>query len=240
MRVVARIHATPLITRYRTTSCVSTSGSLSRMPWSIACCTTRSPATGAAAPAIATIDSRTTRRVCPRRYRESRERPTRCLRALCGKDFLPEEAREGAIARQQLVRLAVLEDHTVVEHDRAVGDLDGREALRRDQNGPPGERGAQILDQVALRLRVDGRHRIVEDDDACARDQRPRERDALALAAREVDAALADQRVVAVGKLGRELRDTGGLARRDDLLPRRVRTCGGQVVAERDREQDRP
>src|SRR5215213_7435648 len=106
-----------------TTSCVRTSGFLSRMPWSIACWTTTSPATGAAAPAIATIDSRTTRRVCPRRYRESRERPTRCLRVLGGKDFLPEEARERPVARQQLVRLAVLEDHAVVEHDGAVGDL---------------------------------------------------------------------------------------------------------------------
>src|SRR3954464_15921937 len=128
MRVVARIHAAPLMTRYRTTSCVSTSVFLSRMPWSIACWTTTSPATGAAAPAIATIDSRTTRVVCPRRYRASRERPTRCLRPLRGKDFLPEEARERTVAREQLVRLSLLEDHAVVEHAGPVRDLDGRQA----------------------------------------------------------------------------------------------------------------
>src|SRR4051794_26337137 len=162
MRVVARIHAAALMTRYRTTSCVSTSVFLSRMPWSIACWTTTNPATGAAAPATATIDSRTTRVVCPRRYRASRERPTRCLRALRGKDFLPEEARERAVARQELVRLAVLQDHAVVEHDRAVGHLDRREPLRRDQDRPSGERGAQVLHQVALGLGVDRGHRIVE------------------------------------------------------------------------------
>src|SRR3954452_5089 len=126
------------------------------MPWSIACWTTTSPATGAAAPATATMDSRTTRAVCPRRYRASRERPTRCLRGLRGKDFLPEEARERAVAREQLVRLSVLQDHAVVEDDRAVGDLDRREALRRDQDRPAGERGAEVLDQVALGLGVDG------------------------------------------------------------------------------------
>src|SRR3954471_4690240 len=240
MRVVARIHAAALMTRYRTTSCVSTSVFLSRMPWSIACWTTTSPATGAAAPATATMDSRTPRVVCPRRYRASRESPTRCLRSLGGKDFLPEEARERAVARQQLVRVAVLEDHAVVEHDRAVGDLDRREALRRDQDCPAGERRAQVLDQVALRLGVDRRHRVVEYDDARARNQRPREGDALALPAREVDPALADQRVVAVRQLGSELRHPRGLAGGDDLLPWRLGPRGGQVVAQWDREQDRP
>ena len=113
----------------------------------------------------------------------------------------------------------------VVEHDGAVGDLDGREPLRRDQHGAAGERGAEVLDEVALGLRVDRRHRVVEHDDARARDERARERDALALAAREVDAALADQRVVAVGQLGGELRDAGRLAGGDDLVPRRVRAA---------------
>ena len=93
---------------------------------------------------------------------------------------------------------------------------------------------------MALGLRVDGRHRVVEHDDARAGDERARERDALALSAREVDAALADQRVVAVGQLGGELRDAGRLAGGDDLVPRRVRPRRGQVVAQRDREEDRP
>ena len=93
---------------------------------------------------------------------------------------------------------ACLDDPAVVEHDRAVGDADRREPLRRDEHGAAGDGGTEVLDQQPLGLGVDGRHRIVEDEHARAGEQRPRERDALALAAGEVDAALADQRVVPV------------------------------------------
>ena len=92
---------------------------------------------------------------------------------------------------------------------------------------------------MALRLGVDGRHRVVQDEDARAGDERPRERDALALTAGEIDAALADQRVVAVGQVRDEPCDARGLARVEHLAPVRVRPGGQEVVAERDREQDR-
>ena len=82
---------------------------------------------------------------------------------------------------QQRRGSARLDDHAVVEHDRAIGDLDRREPLRRDQDGAPGECGAEVLDEMALGLRVDRRHRVVEHDDACAGDERARERDALTL-----------------------------------------------------------
>ena len=104
----------------------------------------------------------------------------------------------------------------------------------------PCERGAQALDEPPLGERVDGRERVVEHDDAGVRDQRPRERDALALAARQVDAALADQRVVAVGQLVREGVDAGGLARREHLVPVGVLAAGGEVLAQRHREEHRP
>ena len=67
----------------------------------------------------------------------------------------------------------------------------------------PASAGRRPVDEVPLGLRVDRRHRVVEHDHARAGDERAGERDALALAAREVDAALADQRVVAVGQLVR-------------------------------------
>ena len=66
------------------------------------------------------------------------------------------------------------------------------------------------------------------------------ERDALALAAREVDAALADQRVVAVRQLVHERGDAGRLAGREHLVPGRVRPRRQQVVAQRHREEDGP
>ena len=70
-------------------------------------------------------------------------------------------------------------------------------------------------------------------------EQRPRDRDALALAAGERVAALADDRVVAVGSSVDELVGSGGAGRRLDLVERRVRAAVGDVVADRDREQER-
>src|SRR3712207_7747544 len=49
----------------------------------------------------------------------------------------------------------------------------------------------------ALRVDVEGARRLVEDQDGRVAQDRPRDRDALALAAREAEAALADHRVVA-------------------------------------------
>ena len=104
----------------------------------------------------------------------------------------------------------------------------------------PCERGAEALDEPTLRERVDGGERIVEHDDARPRDERARERDALALPAGQVDAALADQRVVAVRQVVGERVDAGGLARREHLVPVGVLAAGGEVLAQRHREEHRP
>ncbi len=104
----------------------------------------------------------------------------------------------------------------------------------------PSTAGRRRDDQVVLGVGVDGRQRIVEHDHPGAGDERAGERDPLALAAREVHAALADQGVVAVGQVGHEVGDAGGHAHRLDLVPGRVGPAGGQVLAQRDREQDRP
>ena len=73
------------------------------------------------------------------------------------------------------------------------------------------------------------------------RDERARERDALALAAGEVDAALADQRVVAVRAARRaNVVDAGRLARGEHLVPVGVLAAGGEVLAQRHREEHRP
>src|SRR5438034_5204235 len=164
-----------------------------RMPWSIASCTSSRPITGPAAPRIAITASSATRPRWPRRYIPSRESPVlRC------NELVSEESCEPAVTREQLRRRAVLDDAAVEQDDRAVRDLHGREALRRDEHGSSLDRGAQVVDEQALGLRVDRAQGIVEHEHVCARDERARERDALALPAGAVDAALADQRVVAV------------------------------------------
>ena len=90
-----------------------------------------------------------------------------------------------------------------------------------------------------LDLHVDGAGGVVEDQDRRVDEQRARDRDALALAARQRVAALADDRVVAVRQLEDELLGAGRARRRADLLERRVGTAVGDVVADRDREQER-
>ena len=220
------------------TSRVRRPRSCARMPLSIASCTIRSARPGAARRAMPTTASSATRQPAADEVAAEAGQPDSALTRQ--RSLLSEERGEHAAVREQLVRRARLDDPPVVEHDGAVGDLDGREPLGRDQHRAARERGAEVLDEVALGLRVDGRHRVVEHDHARPRDERPRERDPLALPAGEVDAALADQRVVAVGQLGREMRDTGRLAGCDDLVPRGVGPGGGQVVAQRDREENRP
>ena len=133
-----------------------------------------------------------------------------------------------------------LDDPSVDEHDRAVGELDGREPLRRDEHGAALERRPQPLDEAPLGERVDGRERIVEHDDARTGDERARERDALALAAGEIDAALADERVVAVRQLVGERVDAGRLARGEHLVPVGVVAARSEVLAQRHREEHGP
>ena len=69
----------------------------------------------------------------------------------------------------------------------------------------PGEQAAQALLDARLGVQVDVGGRLVEHEDARVGDQRAGEGDQLALAGRQLRAALADLGVVAVGQLGDEL-----------------------------------
>ena len=141
---------------------------------------------------------------------------------------------------QQVCRRSRLDNLAVDQHHRAVGDLDRRKALRRNENRVAGERGPQTLNEPPLGEGVHCRQGVVEDDDARAGDERARECDALALATGEIDAALADQSVVALGEVRPERVDARRLAGREHLVPVRVLTPRSEVLAERDREEDRP
>ena len=87
----------------------------------------------------------------------------------------------------------------------------------------PASRRRRPCSMRALGVQVDVRGRLVEHEDARVGDQRAGERDQLALAGRELRAALADFGVVAVRQLGDELlgADRGG--GRADLLGGRRR-----------------
>ena len=102
---------------------------------------------------------------------------------------------------------------------------------------PCAQRAQAVLDQ-RLALAVEARGRLVEHQDARVGQDRARDRDALALPARQLDAALADDRVVLLLEPVDELvgvRDAADLA---NLLQRRVRPAVADVVGDGAVEQE--
>ena len=91
----------------------------------------------------------------------------------------------------------------------------------------------------APRCGVDRRRGVVEHEDARVGEHRPGDRDALALAARQREALLADHRVVAVGQLDDELVRAGGAGRGLDLGVGGVGPAVGDVGAHGVGEEER-
>ena len=146
-----------------------------------------------------------------------------------GSPFSAISAYSGERLEQLGVR-AARGDPAVLEHDDLVGERDRREPVRDHERRPPGHHLAQRdLDRL-LGRRVDRRRRVVEDQDPRVAQQRARDRDPLALAARERQPALADARVVARRQLGDEAGRLRALRRPLDLLARRLRAPVGDVL----------
>jgi hypothetical protein len=102
----------------------------------------------------------------------------------------------------------------VLEHDDGVGQRDRREPMGDHERRAPGHDLAQRRLDLLLGRRVDRRRRVVEDEDARIGQERARDGDALALAAAQRQAALADARVVAVGQALDEVVGLGAAAPR--------------------------
>ena len=66
----------------------------------------------------------------------------------------------------------LLDDLSVLEHHDQVRVADRREAVRDDEGGPAGEERPERLLDAALGSDVDGRGRLVEDQEARVREQR--------------------------------------------------------------------
>ena len=113
---------------------------------------------------------------------------------------MPRSSRRSATARSrrtsgsrdQLVVRAAADDHAVFEHEDVVGVGDRRHPLRHDHDRGVlrvrAERGAQ----PGVGGEVERRERVVEHVDVGLRDERPGDRQPLALPARHVGAALLD------------------------------------------------
>src|SRR5215204_467846 len=151
---------------------------------------------------------------------------------------LVDLAVDGAPLDEVLVRPA-RDDAAAVEDDELVGEGERREAVGDDDRRPVLHRLTEAESDLRLGRRVHGRRCIVQDQDPRVEQQRPCDRDPLALAARKRDPTLADHRVVRLRQRDDEvvgLREPGGLL---DLLLGGVRPAERDVLAHRVREEER-
>ena len=111
------------------------------------------------------------------------------------------------------------------------------QAVGNDEHRPPLADRAHVLLNDGLALVVERTGGLVEDQDARLPEQRSRDRDALALSARQPRALLPHHRVVALGQLGDEVVRPGELGRVDHRLDRRGWIGDGDVLPHRSVEQ---
>ena len=134
---------------------------------------------------------------------------------------------------------ALLDDAPAVEDEHLVGPADGRHPVRDHKGGAAFEQSVERVQEEPLRDRVEGARRLVEDENRSVSDECPRDRDSLALTARERSAPLAEQRLVAVGQAAHELVHQCGIRGPEDLLIARVAPPVGDVVEDRALEEER-
>ena len=92
----------------------------------------------------------------------------------------------------------LLDDPALVEHDQPVERGDRRQPVGDGDHRLAFHQPVEIVLDRRLDLRIERRGRLVEDQDRRILEHHAGDRDALALAAGQLDAALADMRVVAL------------------------------------------
>ena len=114
--------------------------------------------------------------------------------------------------------VAAFDDLAVLQHDDAVGAADGGQPVGDDQPGAALQQLDQRLLDQHLGVGIDAGRGLVEHQDLGVGHQRPRKADQLALAEREVAAALLELGVVAVRQLLDEVVRADGLCRAHHLF----------------------
>src|SRR3989449_7459214 len=128
-----------------------------------------------------------------------------------------------AVLREQLGVSAALHNLTPLHHKDLVGAANGRKAMGDDERGPAAPQRAQPVLDGGLALRVEAGRGLVEDQDARIGEDRPRNRDPLALAAGELHAPFTHDGVVTLLEATHELVAVGDPRRLFDVLAGRVR-----------------
>ena len=133
---------------------------------------------------------------------------------------------------------AALDDAPVFHQQDQVGPADGGQAVGDHEGRPPRQqrRHRRLDELLALRVQVAGG--LVEDEDLGGGQERPGDGEALLLAARELDATLADERLVLVRQSDDELVRVGAPRGVFDVGVRRIPAAVGDVVLHRSIEQE--
>src|SRR5579884_825820 len=119
----------------------------------------------------------------------------------------------GAEPLHQVLVRARVSDGAIFEDDNAIGAAHGGKAMGDHEHGPAGHQVLQRSLDERLGLAVEGGGGFVQYEDGRILQQGTRDRDALALAAGQPDAALANYGVVAFREFLDEVVSQGGLGR---------------------------
>jgi hypothetical protein len=133
---------------------------------------------------------------------------------------------------------AALGDAAAVQHQDAVAADDARQAMGQHQRRAPLHQQVERLLDGGLVLGVDRRQGLVQHQDRGVAQQRAGDGDALALAARQLHALLADDGGIALRQPGDEAVDVGGPRGRLDVGLAGVRPAHADVVLDRAVEEE--
>ena len=142
------------------------------------------------------------------------------------------EARVGAPAPEELRVPPALDDAPAFQHEDPVGADDARQPVGEDQGRAAGHEPVERRLDDGLALRVDRREGLVEDQHRRIAQQGPRDRDALALAARQPDSPLPDDGLVSLREARDERMGVGLAGCRLELGQARLRSAHPKVLGD--------
>ena len=154
-------------------------------------------------------------------------------------ELLAVQPRVDPALGDQLGMRPALDDPAALVDEDPVGAQDRGQSVGDGDRGPALHQALEGGLDEPLRDSVERRGRLVEDQDPRVLEQHPGDRQALLLAARQLVAALADERVVALGELHDPLVDRGGAGGDLELLVGGVGARVAEVVADRGVEEVR-
>src|ERR1051325_5566154 len=111
--------------------------------------------------------------------------------------------------------------------------------MRDDHARPVAHHAAKLPETLLFGIRVNGRQRIIENQDLRLAQNRARNRSSLLLSARQSNAALANQRFETIRKSGNILRQTRDLSRPFDFRILRLLNSESDISLDRITEQKR-